>query len=229
MTKAKSTRGLKTPRTTLKRLPKRGTHDFETIASILDEGIFCHAGFVVDGQPFVVPTGYGRDGEALYVHGSSASRMLKKLSKGVPVCVTVTLLDGLVLARSAFHHSINYRSVMVLGIAHETKGDEKLRGLRVITEHMFRGRWDDVRAPTAQELKATSVLKIDITEASAKLRSGGPLDDEEDLSFPAWAGVLPFALVPQPPVPEAGLPPGTKVPPYVAKYRRGARARWGGL
>ncbi len=211
---------LKTERTTLKRKPDRGVHDFETMARILDEAIYCHIAFVVDGQPFVVPTGYGRDGRALYIHGSSASRMLLTLAGGVPLCFTVTLLDGLVLARTAFHHSINYRSVMVLGIAQEMAGDEKLRALRVITEHMARGRWDDARAPNDQELKATAVLKLDIEEASVKIRSGGPIDDEEDRKLPFWAGVLPFVLVPQTPVPDAGIAAEMEVPEYLVRYRR---------
>ncbi|MEX2160239.1 MAG: pyridoxamine 5'-phosphate oxidase family protein [Dehalococcoidia bacterium] len=216
-------RRLKTPRTTVRRLPKRGAHDFETIASILDEAFVCHVGFVVDGQPYVVPTGYGRDGRTLYIHGSSASRMLRTLSQGVPACVTVTLVDGLVLARSAFHHSINYRSVVVLGDAQLVQGDEKLHALRTVSEHMTPGRWDDVRPPTAQELKATSVLKLDIEEASAKLRTGGPIDDEEDLSLDVWAGVLPMSLVPKRPVADEHTPAAIDVPPYVTKYRRGAR------
>ena len=190
------------------------------MAQILDEAIYCHIGFVVDGQPFVVPTGYGRDGRALYIHGSAASRMLVTLAGGVPLCFTVTLLDGLVLARTAFHHSINYRSVMVLGVARELDGDEKLHGLRVITEHMARGRWADVRAPNDQELKATAVLKLEIEEASAKVRAGGPIDDEEDRKLPFWAGVLPFVLVPQAPVPDAGIAPEMEVPGYLVRYRR---------
>jgi nitroimidazol reductase NimA-like FMN-containing flavoprotein (pyridoxamine 5'-phosphate oxidase superfamily) len=215
-----NTGALKTPRTTVRRRPDRGAYDFETIASILDEGLVCHIGFVVDGQPYVVPTGYGRDGRTLYLHGSAASRMLRALAGGTPICVTVTLLDGLVLARSAFHHSINYRSVVALGVAQEVEGDEKLHGLRVITEHMARGRWADVRGPTEAELKATSVLKLELTEASAKVRRGPPLDDEEDFAVPAWAGQLPFALVPQPPVPDERLAAGTVLPDYVARYRR---------
>lgn len=211
---------LKTKRTTLKRKPERGSHDFETMASILDEGLFCHVGFVVSGQPFVVPTGYGRDGRRLYVHGSSASRMLKTLSTGIPVCVTVTLLDGLVLARSAFLHSMNYRSVMVLGVAREVGGDEKLHGLRVITEQMARGRWADVRPPSHDELKQTTVLQLNIEEASVKIRRGPPLDDDEDCSLPVWAGELPFALVARTPVPDARLGPDTKLPAYLAPYRR---------
>ena len=213
---------LKTTRTTLKRLPERGAHDFPTMAAILDEAVFCHIGFVADdGQPFVVPTGYGRDGRTLYIHGSSASRMLRTLAGGVPVCFTATLIDGLVMARSAFHHSINYRSVIVLGTAVEAAGEEKLRGLRVITEHMARGRWADVRAPNGEELRATAVLKLEIEEASAKVRAGGPIDDEEDRKLPFWAGVLPFVLVPQAPVPDAGIAPEMEVPGYLVRYRRG--------
>jgi hypothetical protein len=221
---ASNGKALKTPRTTLQRMPKRGAHDFETIAAILDEGIVCHVGFVVDGQPYVVPTAYGRDGETLYIHGSSASRMLRTLSQGVPLCVTVTLLDGLVFARSVFHNSANYRSVVVLGVAQEATGDDKLHGLRAITEHLMPGRWDDSRAPTAQEMKASTVLKLSIDEASAKIRTGPPLDEEEDLGLPYWAGVLPLAVVPQTPVPDARLSGGAAVPEYVTNYSRGSRA-----
>jgi nitroimidazol reductase NimA-like FMN-containing flavoprotein (pyridoxamine 5'-phosphate oxidase superfamily) len=213
-----ATRTLRTKRTTLKRSPKRGHHDFETVARILDEGLYCHVGFVANGQPFVVPTGYGRDGRSLYIHGSSASRMLRALSDGVAVCVTVTLFDGLILARSAFHNSINYRSVVVLGVARPVEGDEKLHGLRTITEHIMPGRWAEVRGPNAQELKATSVLRLDIDEASAKIRTGGPIDDEEDLASPVWAGVLPFVLMPQPPVADEGVT--VAPPPYLTQYRR---------
>ena len=212
---------LKTKRTTLRRKPDRGAHDFETIASILDEGLFCHIGFAVDGRPFVVPTAYGRRDRTLYIHGSSASRMLRTLAREVPVCVTVTLFDGLVLARSAFHHSVNYRSVMVLGAAKEARRDEKLRGLEAITEHMARGRWADARKPSPQELKATRVLMLPIEEASAKIRRGPPLaDDEADLSLPIWAGVLPFEVVPGEPAPAGDVLPGVSVPGYVRNYRR---------
>ena len=211
---------LQTERTTLKRKPERGVHRFETMSRILDEALYCHIGFVVDSQPFVVPTGYGRDGRTLYVHSSSASHMLKVLSRGIPLCVTVTLFDGLVLARSAFRHSMNYRSVMILGVAHEVGADEKLHGLGAIIEHMVPGRWADVRQPTAQELKATTVLKLNIEEASAKIRQGPPLDYEQDLTLPSWAGELPFALVPQTPVPDNQLLPEVKLPTYLAGYRR---------
>lgn len=211
---------LKTQRTTLHRKPDRGHHDFETIARILDEALYCHLGFAADGQPFVVPTTYGREGRVLYVHGSAASRTLRALAGAVPVCLTVTLLDGLVLARSVFHHSMNYRSVMVLGVAREVQDDEKLRGLRAITEHAAQGRWADARQPTAQELKATTVLRLDIDEASAKVRSGGPLEDDADFALPHWAGVLPFSLVPGAPVPDDRLSSGIALPAYLAPYRR---------
>ncbi len=209
-----------TERTTLKRKPERGSHDLNTIYAILDEALYCHIGFVMDSQPYVLPTGYGRDGRTLYVHGSSASRMLRTLSGGIPVCLTVTLLDGLVLGRSARRHSINYRSAMILGAARQVSGDDKLHGLEVITEHMARGRWADVRGPTDQELKATAVLRLEIEEASAKVRQGGPLDYEHDLELPVWAGVIPFALVPLAPVPDAQLLPEVKLPDYLADYRR---------
>jgi len=211
---------LKTARTTVRRKPDRGSNDFAVMKPILDEAVYCHVGFVVDGQPYVVPTGFGREGRTLYIHGSSASRMLRALSGGLPVCVTVTLLDGLVLARTAFHHSINYRSVMVLGVAHPLDGEEKLRGLRAITEHMVRGRWEDVRPPTEQELKATSVLRLEIDEASAKVRQGFTIDEGDDLSLPYWAGVVPFALVPGAAVPEPRLRPDIALPPYLAGYSR---------
>jgi nitroimidazol reductase NimA-like FMN-containing flavoprotein (pyridoxamine 5'-phosphate oxidase superfamily) len=209
---------LRTSRTTLRRKPDRGEHDFEAIAAILDAGLFCHIAFVVDGQPYAVPTGYGRAGELLYIHGSSASRMLRGLADGIQLCFTVTLLDGLVLARSAFHHSMNYRSVMVLGVAELVEGEEKLRALEAITEQMAHGRWADVRKPTPQELKATSVLRLPITEASAKVRNGGPIDDEEDMALPVWAGVLPFARVSGTPQPDPALPPDIGLPAYLAGY-----------
>lgn len=184
-----------TGRTQLRRYPTRGSFDSETIYSILDEGFLCHVGFAVDGQPVVIPTGYARSGDRLYIHGSAASRMLRTLDSGVDVCVTVTLLDGLVLARSGFHHSMNYRSVVVMGKARLVSGrEEKLEALRAFTNHVVPGRWDEVRPPTEQELKATTVLAIPIEEASAKMRSGPPIDDEEDYSLPVWAGVIPAGL-----------------------------------
>ena len=184
-----------TARTRISRLPKRGDYSRETIYGILDAAFLCHVGFVVEGQPYVIPTGYGRAGNTLYLHGSSASRMLRTLAGGVDVCVTVTLLDGIVLARSAFHHSMNYRSVVILGKAASVEGDaEKTEALRVIVEQIVPGRWEHVRKPSAQELKATAVLSLPIDEASAKFRTGPPLDEEEDYALDVWAGVLPLAM-----------------------------------
>lgn len=211
-----------TERTQVKRLPKRGAYDRETVFKILDEAFVCHAGFVVDGQPFVIPTNFGRSGETLYLHGSAASRMLRKLSEGVPVCVTVTLTDGLVLARSAFHHSVNYRSVVVLGTARLVEDPaEKMEALRLFTEHVMKGRWDEIRWPTEQELKGTTVLALPLEEVSAKVRTGGPIDDEEDYALPVWAGVLPLPVVPAEPIADARLKADTQVPAYLKNYRRG--------
>jgi hypothetical protein len=211
---------LKTPRTRLKRLPKRGAHDFATIAAILDEGFFCHVGFVAGGQPYVIPTGYGRKDRTLYIHGSFASRMLNELATGVPMCLTVTLVDGLVLARSGFHSSVNYRSVVVLGTATVVEGEEKGAALEIVSEQILPGRWADIRWPNRKELKATTVLKLGIDEASAKIRTGPPLDDEEDYALTCWAGVLPLQLVPGEPVADSRLPANTPVPDYARKFPR---------
>jgi len=195
-----------TARTQVKRLPKRGVYDRDQVYSILDEAFVCHVGFVVDGQPYVIPTGFGRSGDTIYIHGSAASRMLRSLDEGIDVCVTVTLVDGLVLARSAFHHSMNYRSVVVLGHARQlTDSDEKLTALRAVTNHIALGRWEEVRPPTAQELKATSVLALPINEFSAKVRTGPPIDDEEDYALPIWAGVIPMAIQAAEPIADARL------------------------
>ncbi len=209
-----------TEKTRVRRIPKRGHYDRETINAILDEGFICHVGFVADGQPFVIPTGYARVGNELYIHGSAASRMLRELSKGVEVCVTVTLLDGLVLARSAFHHSMNYRSVVILGRAElVTDADEKNKALKALTEHFVPGRWNDVRWPTELELKATGVLKLPITEASAKIRTGDPVDDNEDYSMEVWAGVIPLNLVAGEAIPDTKLDEGIGVPEHVSRLR----------
>jgi nitroimidazol reductase NimA-like FMN-containing flavoprotein (pyridoxamine 5'-phosphate oxidase superfamily) len=177
-----------TERTQVRRLPKRGVYDQAQIYSILDEGKLCHAGFIVDGQPYVIPTGYARSSNRIYIHGSAASRMLRTLAQSVPVCVTVTLLDGLVLARSAFHHSMNYRSVMILGEARVVSDPgEKLEALRCFTNHIVEGRWELIRQPTEQELKATTVLALELNEVSAKVRTGPPIDDDEDYGLPVWA------------------------------------------
>lgn len=211
----------KTTKTTLKRLPDRGAFDRETVYSILDEALVCHVGFVVDGQPFVIPTSYGRVGDTLYVHGSAASRMMRSLSGKIPVCVTVTLIDGLVLARSAFHHSVNYRSVVIFGQA-ELVEDEpgKMAALAAITEHIVPGRWAEVREPNAQELKATTVLAVSLEEVSAKVRTGDPKDDDEDMAIPVWAGQLPLTLTPGSPINDSLLTPGIEVPDYVRNYKR---------
>ena len=205
-----------TKRTELRRIPNRGSHDWETINQILDAGFLAHVGFCVDGQTFVIPTLYGRDGEKLYLHGSAVSRMLRKLETGIPTCVTVTLVDGLVLARSAFHHSMNYRSVVAFGSARKIADPErKVESLRIISEHIISGRWADVRKPSEKELKATTVLEFSISEASSKVRSGPPLDDESDYELPVWAGVLPLAMKFRPPIPDNRLIKGVNLPVYV--------------
>jgi len=210
-----------TERTQVKRLPKRGKYERETVFAILDEGFVCHVGFAVEGQPYVIPTNYGRSGDTLYLHGSAASRMLRTLSEGVPVSVTVTHVDGLVLARSAFHHSVNYRSVVILGIARlVTDPTEKMEALRVFTEHVMKGRWDDVRQPTEQELKATTVLALPLEEVSAKVRTGGPIDDEADYTLPVWAGVLPLEMVAKEPLADPQRKNNPAVPEYLKKYSR---------
>lgn len=210
-----------TPRTILKRLPKRGSLEREVINGILDEGFICHVGFVVDGQPFVIPTGYARVDDRLLIHGSQASRMLRALGKGIDVCVTVTLIDGLVLARSAFNHSMNYRSVVVFGRATLVdEREEKIKDLFALSEHFVPGRWNDVRAPTESELQQTTVLSLPIDEASAKVRTGPPLDDEEDYDLPVWAGVIPLRMIAAPPVSDPRLPPETDPPGYATHYDR---------
>jgi uncharacterized protein len=210
-----------TEKTRLRRIPKRGAFDRETIYRVLDEAFICHVGFAIDGQPYVIPTGFARVGDTLLIHGSAASRMLRNLAQGIDVCVTVTLLDGLVLARSAFHHSMNYRSVVILGKATTITDDrEKYDALTALSEHIIRGRWDDVRLPTPLELKATTVLSLPINEASAKIRSGDPVDDDEDYAMDVWAGVLPLQQVAGAPIPDAKLKDGTPVPSYVTNYRR---------
>jgi nitroimidazol reductase NimA-like FMN-containing flavoprotein (pyridoxamine 5'-phosphate oxidase superfamily) len=210
-----------TARTRVVREADRAVYDRETVYRILDEGFLCHAGFVIDGQPFVIPTSYGRKDATLYIHGSAASRMLRQFKEGVPVCITMTLLDGLVLARSIFNHSMNYRSVVVLGKATLVDDPaEKLAALRTLSEHILPGRWDDSRQPNERELKATSVLQLPIEEFSAKVRQGPAIDDEEDYGFPTWAGVVPLAMVAGDPIDDARLLPGREVPRYVRPYSR---------
>ncbi len=202
-------------------MPKRASYDVAVVEAILSEGLYCHVGFSVDGQPYVIPTIYAHIEDRLYLHGSAASRMLRTIGAGIPVCVTVTLLDGLVLARSTFHHSMNYRSVVILGQATEvTDPDEKEAALKAIVDHVMVGRWDDVREPSPQELKATSVIRVLLEEVSAKIRTGPPVDDEEDYQLDCWAGELPLRLVPQPPVADPQLRAGIVVPAYAKNYGR---------
>ncbi|MGB6677174.1 MAG: pyridoxamine 5'-phosphate oxidase family protein [Terriglobales bacterium] len=208
-------------RTRLVREADRAVYDRDAAYKILDEGFICHVGFVVDGQPFVIPTGYGRVDDNLYIHGSAASRMLRRVDEGIAMCVTVTLLDGLVLARSIFNHSMNYRSVVILGVARAVNdAKEKLEALRLLSEHILPGRWVESRQPNEKELKATSVLRLPIEEFSAKVRQGPVVDDEEDYAFPTWAGVIPLTLVAGQPIDDARLVVGQKVPEYARGYTR---------
>jgi nitroimidazol reductase NimA-like FMN-containing flavoprotein (pyridoxamine 5'-phosphate oxidase superfamily) len=208
-------------RTRLVREADRAVYDRAAAYRILDEGFICHVGFVVDGQPFVIPTGYGRVGDNLYIHGSAASRMLRRVDEGVAVCVTVTLLDGLVLARSIFNHSMNYRSVVILGTARAViDPTEKLEALRLLSEHILPGRWVESRLPNEKELKATLVMRLPIEEFSAKVRQGPPVDDEEDYAFSTWAGVVPLTMVAGEPIDDARVMPGLKAPEYARTYTR---------
>jgi len=210
-----------TPRTRVVREAQRGAYDRDTVYRILDEGFLCHVGFVVDGQPFVIPTSYGRKDASLYIHGSAASRMLRQMKNGIAVCITVTLLDGLVLARSVFNHSMNYRSVVILGKAALVDDPkEKLAALRILSEHILPGRWDDARQPNERELKATSVLRVSFEEFSAKIRTGPPKDDEEDYAFPTWAGVVPLEIKAGEPINDPKLDPLREVPRYAKNYLR---------
>lgn len=212
---------LQTERTKLKRLPKRGHFDRETVYGILDEGFICHVGFAPQGQPFVIPTGYARVDDKLYIHGSQASRMLRTLSGGLDACVTVTIIDGLVLARSAFHHSMNYRSVVIFGRAEIIEDrEQKIAALIALSEHIVRGRWADVREPNEEELIKTTVLELPLVEASAKVRTGPPLDDEEDYALSIWAGVIPLKLEAGEPINDPRLLDGIEVPEYARNYKR---------
>jgi nitroimidazol reductase NimA-like FMN-containing flavoprotein (pyridoxamine 5'-phosphate oxidase superfamily) len=208
-------------RVRVRRLPERGRYERESINAILDEGFVCHVGVLMSHGPVVIPTAYGREGDHLYLHGAPANAMLRRAGAGA-ICVTVTLVDGLVLARSAFHHSINYRSVVVHGRGEEvTDPEEKERALARIVEHLVPGRGADARPPTPDELRATRVVRVRLDEASAKVRTGGPKDDEEDLTLPVWAGELPVLPAMGPPVAAADLPAGLRPPGYVTRYRRG--------
>ena len=209
-------------RTTVKRLRDRGRYDRETVDAILDEALICHLGVVVDGAPIVLPTIHARVDDVLYVHGAPASRMLRFGREGSnEICVTASIVDGLVLARSAFHHSMNYRSVVVLGTPREVVGDEKLAALEAIVEHVVPGRTPHTREPNDAEVKGTLVLALPLDEASAKVRTGPPIDDEEDHALDHWAGVVPLRVVPGPPEPDPRLPEGTPLPAHVAGWSRG--------
>jgi uncharacterized protein len=205
-------------------MPDRGSREWETVSRILDAGFLAHVGFCVNDQPFVIPTLYGRKGEKLYLHGSAASRMLRELEQGIVACVTVTLVDGLVLARSAFHHSMNYRSAIAFGTARKiVDSGQKIECLRVISEHLIAGRWESVREPSQQELKATTVLEFSIHEASAKTRTGPPVDDESDYGLPVWAGVIPLEMKAGPPIRDQKLMEGVALP----ECTRGFASRFG--
>ena len=211
----------RTERTRVRRLPERAAYDRATVHAILDEGFLCHVGFVAGGHPYVIPTGYARVGETVYLHGSTGSRL--GLRPGMDVCVTVTLVDGLVLARSAFHHSMNYRSVMALGRTRAVRDpEEKDAALRALVEHIVPGRTDEVRGADRQELAATAVLALPLDEVSAKVRTGPPKDDDPDYDLPIWAGVLPLALTPGDPVPDPLLGPPVPAPDHVVTWARPA-------
>jgi nitroimidazol reductase NimA-like FMN-containing flavoprotein (pyridoxamine 5'-phosphate oxidase superfamily) len=212
-------------RTRVKRLPERGSYDRATIDAILDEGFVCHLGFVHDGYPVVIPTAYARSGDTIYVHGSAGSRMLRELAKEIDVCLTVTLVDGLVRARSAVHQSINYRSVVVFGRARPVEDQaERTAGFEAVVEHLVPGRWDDTRLPNEKELATTRLLALSLEEASAKVRSGPPVDDDEDYDLHHWAGVIPLQLTVRPPVPDPREDGSVAAPRYVSSYRRPSQA-----
>ena len=205
-----------TERTRVRRIPQRASHDLAVIHAILDAGLVCHVGLVEDGRPVVIPTAYARVGDTIVLHGSSRSRTMMAAAAGAELCCTVTLLDGLVLARSAFHHSLNYRSVVAFGRGRAVEGhEERMEALRAFTERLYPGRWDAVREPSAQEMKATLVVALPLTEAVAKVREGGPIDDEDDYALPVWAGVVPLSLEKGEAEPDDRLVPGTTPPTRV--------------
>lgn len=215
---------IKNPRSRIKRLPKRGHYDRETIYRILDEALICHVGIVELGQPFVIPINFARIGESIVLHGAKASRLLKFIEGGNPVCVEVTIVDGLVLARSVFHHSMNYRSVVLFGTGRIVEDElEKMAALEAITEHLIPGRWKEARLPNRREMNATLVVSIKIDEASAKIRTGLPIDDEEDYDLPVWAGVLPLREASLSPIRDEMQSKEVALPPYIADYSRNRR------
>jgi nitroimidazol reductase NimA-like FMN-containing flavoprotein (pyridoxamine 5'-phosphate oxidase superfamily) len=211
-----------TERTRVRRLKDRGCYDRPEVYKILDEGLVCHVGYIEGDSPRVIPTGYVRVADNLYLHGSAANRMLRMAARGAELCVTVTLLDGLVLARSAMHHSMNYRSVVIFGRGRAVEDrEEKLMSLEAFVEHVIPGRWADIRQPSETELKVTEVIALPLTEASAKIRRGPPIDDEEDYGLEVWAGVIPFGLDAGAPIGDARLDPSIRVPAYAAEYKSG--------
>ena len=209
-----------TPRTQVRRAPKRASYDRATVEAILDEALVCHLAIIHDGHPFCIPTLHARVGDMIYVHGSAASRLIRTCQSGAPACLTVTIIDGVVLARSAFHHSMNYRSAMVLGAMHAIDDPaERSQALQALTERLLPGRWDVVRPPNLKELKATNVLAMPLAEASAKARTGPPVDDEDDYALAVWAGVVPVGLTTSEPQPDARLEPGVALPTHVRALR----------
>lgn len=212
-----------TERTRIRR-DDRAHYDREVVYAVFDEALICHVGFVVDGQPYVMPTIHSRVGDTLYLHGSPATRMMRTVKRGAPVCITATLLDGLVLAKSAFHHSMNYRSAVVIGAGREiTDPDEKMVAMRAVVEHVARGRWDEARQPNEKEFKGTAIVAIPIDEASAKVRTGPPIEDDDDLALEVWAGVLPLRTIPGRPEPSPDVTVGTPIPPSVDRWSRSSR------
>ena len=210
-----------TERTRVRRMPKRASYDETLIYSILDEGLICHVGFVVDEQPYVIPTTYCRIDNTLYFHGAPASRMLRSLDKGIKVCITVTLLDALVVARSAFNNSVNYRSVVILGTASQVLDyEEKFRSLQALVEHIIPGRWDDIRTPTDKEVKSTLVLSLPLREVSAKVRTGPQTDNTEDYELPIWGGLLPLQLTALAPLSDQSVKDGFLIPSNLMNYHR---------
>jgi hypothetical protein len=208
-------------RTRVRRLPERAVYDADVIRAIVDEALICHVGFVHDGYPVVIPTIHARSVDTLYFHGSPASRMLRNMKQGTEVCVTITLVDGLVMARAPFHSSMNYRSVLIFGAARFVDDpDEKEAAFRLVTEHVAPGRWEDSRLPTEKETRATSILAVSMAEASAKVRTGPPEDDADDYDLPLWAGVVPLRIVADPPIDDPALRVSVEVPGYLSDYRR---------
>ena len=211
----------RTDRNRIRRLPKRGQYDRQTIYQILDEALICHVGFVDKNQPYVIPINFARVGDSIVMHGAKASRLLKHIQAGHPICVEATIVDGLVLARSVFHHSVNYRSVVIFGRGRLIEEEqEKLAALRAVTEHLIPGRWDEARLPNRKELNATSVVSIKVDEASAKVRVGPPVDEQEDYAMPVWAGILPLQELPLAPVQDELQSQDIPLPGYVANYSR---------